>query len=168
MQRFRLGIAECKASVAVQCASKQEAAKNCASIQDNPEEISRVMVEKMCRRFGVPAAAKADNELYKVASRWYDSDPALADQLGDTADKSTVDKKKLGIMSYLFGDGDYGAKLKTRAAELRTVIEKLKAAGVNDAETVSVLESQAQSFDAEGAKFSNFFDISRLGGLFGG
>jgi len=46
-----------------------------------------------------------------LANKWYSSDPALANQLGDTVDKTQEDQKKLNILSYIMGDGNYAGNL---------------------------------------------------------
>lgn len=166
MSRYKMEIARCNADAALDCEAKKQALQSCNEMQSAPEKVAGLVVDNMCRRFGVPASEDTESELYAVATKWYSSDPALANQLGDTADKTAEDKKKLDIISYLFGNGDYADKLSERAAQLRSVRERLVSSGVNDQETLSTLDAQAEEFETESDKFSNFFDLTRLGYLF--
>ncbi|MEK6957844.1 MAG: hypothetical protein AABW99_02605 [archaeon] len=166
MNRYKLEIARCNADAALECAAKQQAVTKCNEMKDNPEKAAGLVVDNMCRRFGTPVAAGSSDELYQVANKWYDEDPALANQLGDTADKTAEDQKKLDIGSYLFGNGDYGAKLKERAAKLREIKARLVSNNVNDPETIATLDAQATELETEASKFSNFFDMGRIGYMF--
>lgn len=164
---YKLEAAKCKADAALECSARQEALNNCSKLKEDPTEIAGFVVETQCRRVSPPQTVKIDDKLYKVAEKWHDKDPAFADQLGDTADKTAQEKKSLDVFSYVFGNGDYGSKLRGRAAKLREVKEKLIASGASDAQTIAALEAQAQEFEAESDRFSNSFDISRIGGMFG-
>ncbi|VVC00513.1 Uncharacterised protein [uncultured archaeon] len=166
---MKMNFARCKAEAAVNCAAKKDAAANCqASIQDHGA-VAEKIVSGVCIKFGATSAGKvATDQFNSVLSKFYESDPALANQLGDTVEKTAEDQKNLGITSYIFGDGDYGKKLKARADKLKEIKDKLVSGGVTDAETLAALDEQARQLQAESDKFSNFFDVSRIGKLFGG
>ncbi len=166
MNRYKLEIARCRADAALDCQSKQQALQNCNEMKDNPEKISALIVGNMCRRFSTTTAEAAQNKLLDVASKYYDSDPALANQLGDTAEKTVADQQQLDMLSYLFGNGNYGAKLTERAKKLKEVKDRLQSKGINDAETISILESQISELETEGNKFNNPLDLTRLGYIF--
>lgn len=165
---YKLGAAKCRADAALECAARKEAFSNCNQVRESPTKVAELVTEKLCRRVAPPPAIKPDNALYGVAEKWFDKDPAFADQLVDTAEKKSEEKKKLGALSYVFGDGDYGSKLKDRAAKLREVKDRLIAAGTSDAVTIASLEAQALDFEAEANRFSNTLDITRLGDFFSG
>lgn len=165
---YKLEASKCRADAALECAARKDAFNSCGQFKQDPTRVAELVVEKQCRRVAAPPAIKPDNALYGVAEKWFDKDPAFADQLVDTAEKKSEEKKKLGALSYFFGDGDYGAKLDERAAKLREVKERLIAAGTSDAQTIALLEAQALEFEAEADRFSNVLDISRLGDLISG
>jgi len=165
--KYKLQKVKCEADVALECAAQKEAVRNCNTLKDNPQQLANNLVNNVCRRFAPPQTSNLNSNLYEIATKFYDSDPAFANQLGDTADKTAEEKKKLDIASYIFGNGDYGAKLKERAAKLREVKNRLASNGVNDPETIAALDEQIKQFEDEGGKFSNFLDISRIGGIFG-
>ncbi len=166
---IKVRFAKCKAEAAVMCAAKSDAANNCQSSIENPEKLSTDLVSQMFRQFGVIKAEKVATEKFQnVVSKFFDSDPALANQLGDTVEKAADEKKKLDTLSYLFGNGDYAKKIKERSEKLKAIKEKLANSGVNDTEILSALDEQAKELEDESSKFSNFFNVSRLGGIFGG
>lgn len=165
----KLRMAMCRAEAAVNCSAKQDAASSCQSSIENPEELASQVVSQMCRRFGVIKADKIATDNFQGAlARLFDDDPALANQLGDTVEKTAEDQEKLGFMSYLFGDGDYGAKVRVRADKLKEIRTKLEASGVDDKETLAALDEQSRQLEEESSKFSDLFNMGRLGGLFGG
>jgi len=166
MGRYKLESAKCQADAALDCEAKKQALKSCKEMKSSPEKIAGIIVDSMCRRFGVTASGSSESQLYEVATKWASSDPALANQLGDTADQASNAKSKLDIVSYLFGNGDYASKLGQRASELRAIRQRLVSSGVNDSETLNALDSQAKEFETESKKFENLFDFSRLGYLF--
>ncbi|MDO8648102.1 MAG: hypothetical protein Q7R70_06880 [Candidatus Diapherotrites archaeon] len=166
MGRFKLEIAKCEAESALDCEAKKQALSSCSEMKSSPEKVAGMIVDSMCRKFGVNSSNAATNGLYAVADKWANSDPALANQLGDTADKVTQEKKKLDVISYVFGNGDYANKLSSRAAELRTVRQKLASSGVNDQETLRTLDSQAEQLETESSQFKNLIDFGRIGQMF--
>jgi len=166
MSRYKLEIAKCKADAALDCQAKQQALQNCNEMKDSPEKIANLIVNNMCRRFGTTTMEAAKNKLYAVANKWYESDPALANQLGDTADKTIEDQKALGVLSYFFGNGEYASKLEERAQKLKEVRDRLKSNGVTDTETLATVEAQINEMETESGKFKNFFDVTRIGYIF--
>ncbi|HZX20303.1 MAG TPA: hypothetical protein VFF13_04795 [archaeon] len=165
---LKLGIAKCKANAAIDCAAKQESVKSCNEIKENPETISKILVNTMCRRFGIRAdATEARGGLYDVATEFYDDDPALANQLGDTADKTTEERNKLGFFNYILGDSEYGGNLQERAEKLRGVRERLATEGDADPQSISQIDDEIEKLETEGQQFTNVFDIGRIGRMFG-
>lgn len=167
LNRMKLEKSRCQAEVALSCAGKQEAAKNCNSLKNNPQELAQRLVSNVCRRFAPPPTISLNSKLYEVANKWYDKDPALANQLGTIGDETGKDKKERVITDYLFGNGDYGAKQLARSADLRKVRDRIASSGVNDSETLALLDTQIKDLDDEGKKFTEFFNLSRIGGIFG-
>ncbi len=164
----RLRFARCKAEAAVMCAGKKEAAASCSSSVENPDKMASDAVSQLCRKFGVINAGKvATSKFEGVVSKFYRNDPALANQLGDTVESTAQDQGKLGVASKLLGDGEYAKKVKDRANKLDAVIARLEASGVNDAESIAALREQSAELKKESEMFSNFFDLGRLGRLFG-
>lgn len=166
MNRYKLEIARCTADAALDCEAKKQALASCKEMKSNPEKVSSMIVNSMCRRFGVQGSANAESELYKVAEKWTSSDPALANQLGDTADQVYTEKESLDVVSHLFGNSEYAGNLEDKASELRAVRQRLVSNGVQDQETLNALDSQAQEFEKESQRYSNLFDFSRLGEMF--
>jgi hypothetical protein len=166
MGRYKLEAAKCKADAALDCEAKKQALSSCNEMKSNPEKIAGIIVDSMCRRFGVNAVGDSESQLYEVASKWVNSDPALANQLGDTADQASNAKSKLDVISYIFGNGDYAGNLDKKASDLRAIRQRLVSSGVNDSETLNALDSQAKEFEAESKQFENLLDFSRLGYLF--
>jgi hypothetical protein len=165
MSRYKLEIARCKADAALDCQAKTQALSTCNQLKNEPEKIASMVVDNMCRRFVAPEEAK-NNKLLGVAEKFNEMDPALANQLGDTAEQNISDKKKLDIVSYLLGNGDYGAKLKERATKLKEIKDRLQSKNAGDADTIAVLDQQIKDLADEGGKFSNALDIARIGYLF--
>ena len=167
--RAKLDMARCRAEDAVNCAAKKDAADKCQSSVQNPEAVAEKLVAGMCRKFGVTTAEKVATEKFQaVVSKFYNVDPALANQLGDTVEMTASDQKKLGIGSIIFGDAEYGKKIKERADKLKTIKDKLTASGTADQEALGALEEQAKQLQEESDKYNNFFNLARLGRLFGG
>ncbi|MBI5553517.1 MAG: hypothetical protein HY917_02135, partial [Candidatus Diapherotrites archaeon] len=165
MGRYKLEIARCKADMALDCQARLQAAQSCNEAKENPQKAAEFIVNSQCRRFA-PVKETGKNQLTEVASKWYQEDPALANQLGDTGEKIKEEQKKLDLVSYLTGNQEYAAKLKDRAEKLRTIQQRLADKGVQDPETLSILETQANELEAEGNKFGNAFDLTRLGYIF--
>jgi hypothetical protein len=165
MGRYKLEIARCKADAALDCEAKTQALSTCNQLKNEPEKIASMIADNMCRRFVAPDETKS-SKLLNVAEKFTEVDPALANQLGDTAEQTISDKKKLDIASYLLGNGDYGAKLKERAAKLKEIRDRLQSKNAGDSETIAALDEQVKDLEDEGNKFSNTFDIARLGYLF--
>lgn len=164
---MKLGIAQCKANAALECAAKKESAKSCEQARQDPAQISENIINSMCRRYGIRADAKqASGGLYDVAKKFYANDPALADQLGDAADKTIEDKQKLNFFSYVFGDPNYGQTLKQRSERLKAIKAKLTDEG--DKETITEIENEIAKLDSESSQFNNVLDIGRIGRMFGG
>ena len=168
LSSYRFEAAKCRADAALECEAKKQAFNNCSSFSKDPSNVAQFVVEKQCRRVAAPPIVKPDDRLYQVSEKWQVKDPAFADQLGETADTKAQEKKNLDALSYVFGNGDYGSKLKERAAKLRELKDKLIASGTSDAQTIASLEAQAQDFEAEAGRFSNAFDITRIGDFFAG
>ncbi|MCR4368811.1 MAG: hypothetical protein NUV67_02795 [archaeon] len=165
--QLKLGIAQCKANAALDCAAKQESVKSCDEIKESPEKISGVIVNNMCRRFGIRAdSSEAGGGLYDIAEEFYENDPALANQLGDTADQRREDKQKLNVFSYIIGDSEYSKKMKERADKLRAVKQRLDQGEVEDPEVVEQLEMEIQDLESEGNQFGNILDLGRVGRMF--
>lgn len=165
---LKLGIAKCKANAAIDCAAKQESVKSCNEIQQSPESVSKVLVDTMCRRFGVSSTSgETKGGLYDVASKVYNEDPALANQLGDTADKTVEDRSKLDFFNYVLGDSEYGGNLQERADKLRGVRDRLAAEGNADPQAISQIDAEISKLETEGNQFSNILDIGRIGKIFG-
>ena len=163
---MKLSIAKCKANAALDCAAKQESVKSCNELKENPENIAKTLVANMCRRFGVRAdSGETSGGLYDIAEEFYDVDPALANQLGDTADKTAEDKKNLNFFSYVLGDAEYGKKLKDRAEKLKAVKERL-GEREEDSALIGEIDEQIEKIESEGSQFENFFDFSRIGRAF--
>jgi len=169
MANMKLQIAQCKANVALDCEAKKQMIQSCKEVQQDPASIAKTMVDNMCRRFGVSTSQKeTTGQLYDLAQKFYNADPALANQLGDTADKTKEDQKKLDIISYVLGNGNYGNTLNERAQKLEAVKERLQSSGNADIEAINALETQIKELKDEAGKFSNALDITRLGYLFRG
>ncbi len=166
MNKYKFEIARCKADVALDCEAKNQAVTNCYEMQENPEEIAGKMVNNMCRRFGVSEAGNRERELFEIANKWYDEDPAFANQLGDTAENTSEDRKELDLFSYMLGNGDYARKLKERSQKLDEARQRLIEKGVDDPETLSILDQQATELENEANRFGNIFDITRIGYMF--
>ena len=165
---LKLGIAKCRANSAIDCAAKQESVKSCNEIKENPETVSKILVNTMCRRFGIRAdSSEARGGLYDIATEFYNEDPALANQLGDTADKTLEDRGNLGFFNYVLGDSEYGGKLVERADKLRAVRESLVSEGNADPQAIVQIDSEINKLETEGNQFSNVFDIGRIGRMFG-
>ena len=165
---LKLGIAKCRANAAIDCAAKQESVKSCNEIKEDPETVSKILVNSMCRRFGIRAdSSEARGGLYDIATEFYDEDPALANQLGDTADKTTEERGKLGFFNYILGDSEYGGNLQERAEKLRGVRDRLTAEGDANPQAISQIDAEIKKLEAEGNQFSNVFDIGRIGRMFG-
>ncbi len=169
IKELKLGIAQCKASAAIDCVVKQENVKSCGEIKDNPSSIAKTITNSMCRRFGVRADSKeAKGGLYDVAEKFYEDDPALANQLGDTADTVREEKKKLNFFSYVFGDSQYGSALEERAERLGAIKEKLSGEENPDQESINQIDEEIKKLGEEGGQFKNLLDIGRIGKAFSG
>jgi hypothetical protein len=162
ISKFKLEEAKCKANAALDCAAKQQAVANCNELKEKPEKAAEMVVTDMCRRF----TKEKPTKLGEIADKWQDSDPALANQLDDTTEKTAEDQKQLDIISYFFGNGNYATKLKERATKLREVKDRLLSNNVDDQETISVLDTQISDLETESGKFGNLFDVTRLGYMF--
>ncbi len=169
MGNVKVKFAQCKAEAAVMCAAKKDAASSCQSSVQAPEKVASEIVSQMCRKFGVIRAEKVATQGFQNAvTKFYERDPALANQLGDTVETAAEEQKKLGIVSKLFGDSEYAKKIRGRADKLKAIKDKLAASGVTDTETLVALEEQAKELDEEADKFSSFFNLGRIGSIFGG
>ena len=167
MNRYNLESAKCKANAALDCEAKRQAFSTCSEMQDSPEKISTMIVNNMCRRFITSDEAK-NNKLLDLATMFDQQDPALANQLGDTAEKNLADQKNLNFTSYLFGDGGYAQKLKERTDKLKEARDRLAATSSTDnQEVLNLLDTQIADLESESAKFANIFDVTRLGYMFG-
>lgn len=165
----KVRFAECKAHAAVMCAAKKDAATTCKSTVDNPREVAADIVSQMCRKFGVIKAEKVATQRFQnVVSKFFDEDPALANQLGDTVEKTSEEQKKLDLVSHLFGNGDYANKVKERSEKLEAIVAKLESSGAADSEALAALKEQSQELKKESDLFSSFFNLNRLGRIFGG
>lgn len=161
LDRMKLEAAKCQAEAAVSCEAKKEAAKQCNSIDNDPSQTARLVVDNMCRKFGVSTGngSQSQQDLYKAAANIANADPAAANQLGDTADKTVQDKAKLGLFDKLVGNGDYAQKIKDRADKLKEIRQKLESAGNVDKETLALLDEQIKSLEEESGNFSNLLGI---------
>lgn len=169
MNNYKLGKAKCSADAALDCEAKNQAVKNCNEFRSDPSALAKEIVDNGCRRFGVTATgADTEGKLYDVAKRWINSDPALGNQLMDTADKKLQEQKSLGIGDYLIGNGDYSNKLSETAKSLRAIREKMVSGGVTDTDTLTKLDEEAKALETEAGQFNNLAGIiGRLGLMFG-
>ncbi len=164
----RLQFAQCKAQAAVMCAAKKDAAANCKTSVDDPKILSSQIVSQMCRKFGVIKAEKVATQSFTTTvSKFYDKDPALANQLGDTVERTAEDRDKLDLASKIFGNGDYAKKVKDRSDKLEAIVAKLESSGTADAEALAALKEQSAELKKESDLFSGFFNLNRLGRIFG-
>src|SRR3989338_4505010 len=112
------------------CAAQKEAASECQSSVQDPEKVASEIVSQMCRKFGVIRAEKVATPGFQdLIGKFYDRDPALANQLGATVEDTQRDQQGLGILSKILGDGDYAKKIRARSEKLAAIRERLAAAG---------------------------------------
>lgn len=161
MSMLKLENAKCLANASLDCASKEKLVENCNIAKSNPENVAKFVVNNLCRQFGVKPV---EHDLYELADKWLSVDPALAYELGDTVDTTIDDEKDLGTFSYVFGDGEYSDKMKEKAKRLGEIKQRIEERGIEDPETVKVLEEQEKEFNNEADKFGNFFNFSRFFG----
>ena len=103
-----------------------------------------------------------------LANQFNQKDPALASQLGDTAEKNSGDQKNLNFLSYLIGDGNYAQKIQERTDKLKTIRDKLALEGSDkDQETISIIDSQISDLEKESSTFGNALDLTRWGYMIG-
>lgn len=164
----KLRLAECKARAAVMCAAKKEAASECQSSVQDPEKIASRIISQMCQKSGVLRAEKVATPAFQdVVTQFYDRDPALANQLGDAVEETQSDQQRLGILSKLFGDGDYAQRIRGRAESLAAIRAKLAADENIDPKILDALDEQVKQLNGEADQFANILNMARLGKLFG-
>ncbi|MCX6804028.1 MAG: hypothetical protein NTY48_05690 [Candidatus Diapherotrites archaeon] len=167
INQYSLQSAKCLANAALDCEAKRQAAATCNEMKDSPKTIATMIVNNMCLRF-ISNDVTKNNKLMNLAAQVKRADPALASQLSDTSEKNLADQKNLSIVSYLFGDGNYAQKLKERTDKLITARDKLAAKGsTDDKDVLDMLDAQINDLKSESDKFSNAFDLTRIGYMFG-
>ncbi|MFA6268769.1 MAG: hypothetical protein WCW13_01490 [archaeon] len=167
ISRYNLESAKCLADAALDCESKRQAVATCNEMQNSPETIATMIVNNMCLRF-ISKDTTKNNKLLTLAAEFNQADPALASQLSDTSEKNIADQKSLNIVSYLFGDGNYAQKLKERTDKLIIARDRLASKqNADDKDVLDMLDAQIADLKSESEKFSNAFDITRIGYLFG-